>query len=440
MPRTFDRRIPDVDKDPNRFGTDWSNPLGAIAATADEAGVQIRAGIIAAIKDATGIDLTGFVDFIDWLGAQINVNLNDLAANLAGIVAPIFETIDDILEALRIATGIDLSSGDAFLDWLLGLIGLDLRTLQSTLDGIGDSILDVADKVVDKIKDLTGLDLDALAALDPVKILAWLQKQVQEIIDKVAGLWKPISDPAAAIGRPLQDFVDAISGILGVANSAQSAADFANIGLAAITAANKAGFSDEFNYAIAANLPTVDWKSTYSGSGTGTWGPNGNGVLAWQPKGPVIVGNPRRVTYVQTKNPLPGIPATITLVLSKPPHEDALVKSWLHIDGQANATDQSCVRYWVGVDTAQFQTVNAAGAATNVGAAVAIPQVRAGDVFELVLNASTAVLKRNGIVAASSPYTPLAGRCIGFGAQTDAYTWIFGGHPAPEMAGIAWYP
>jgi hypothetical protein len=163
-------------------------------------------------------------------------------------------------------------------------------------------------------------------------------------------------------------------------------------------------------------------------------------VVAWKPAGPVIIGNPRRVTYVRTTDPLPGIPATITLVLAKPPHEDALVKSFFHIDGQANATDQACVRYWIGLDSAQFQTVNAAGAATNVGSPVAIPQVKAGDVFELMLTASTAVLSRNGIQAATSPYTPLAGRCVGFGAEVPAYTWLFGGHPAPEFAGCAWHP
>jgi hypothetical protein len=94
----------------------------------------------------------------------------------------------------------------------------------------------------------------------------------------------------------------------------------------------------------------------------------------------------------------------------------------------------------VGADTAQFQILDAASAITNVGGATKIPKVQAGDVFELVLDASTAVLKRNGIVAATNTYTPLAGRCVGFGAQTDAYTWIFGGHPAPEFAGMAWHP
>jgi len=277
--------------------------------------------------------------------------------------------------------------------------------------------------------------------------VTWLNDEVQKVIDQIMDLLEGIAKiwGLGSGANPIQDAIDAIAGILGIANSAQSSADFANIGIAAINAANKAGFSDEFNEPLAANLPAANWKATYSGSGSGTWGPNGNGVVAWKVGGIILAGNPRKVTYVRITNPLPGVPATITLVLAKPPYwaTVGMTASFFHIDGQANPTDKACVRYRVGLKTAQFQTVDAAGTVTDVGAEVKIPEVQAGDVFELVLDASTAVLKRNGIQAASSPYTPLAGRCVGFGAEVTNYlapllnqSW----HPAPEFSGMAWHP
>ena len=275
--------------------------------------------------------------------------------------------------------------------------------------------------------------------------VTWLNDEVQKVIDQIMALLEGIAKiwNLGAIGDPIKDAINSIAGILGVANNAQSSADFANIGIAAINAANKAGFSDEFNEPLAASLPAATWKATYSGSGHGTWGPNGNGVVVWKPKSGDVMTTPRNVTYVEITHPLPGVPATITLVLAKAPIADLTTRSFFHIDGQANPTDLSCVRYWVGLTTAQFQTVNASGAVTDVGAAVTIPTVKAGDVFELVLDASTAVLKRNGIQAASSPYTPLAGRCVGFGAQVPKYlapVWDLKWHPAVEFAGIAWHP
>jgi hypothetical protein len=76
MPRTFDRRFqPPMDKDPNRFGTDYSDPYGAINASAELVNQQLRENIIRIIREITGIDLTGVFEFIDWLGEQIGLNL-----------------------------------------------------------------------------------------------------------------------------------------------------------------------------------------------------------------------------------------------------------------------------------------------------------------------------------------------------------------------------
>jgi hypothetical protein len=80
MPRTFDRRFqPTMDKDPTRFGTDYTDPYGAINESAATAGLQIRNNLVVAIKQTTGIDLTGVVEFIDWLGEQIGLNLQAFA-------------------------------------------------------------------------------------------------------------------------------------------------------------------------------------------------------------------------------------------------------------------------------------------------------------------------------------------------------------------------
>jgi hypothetical protein len=80
MPRAFDRRFqPTMDKDPTRFGTDYTDPYGAINESASSAGLLIRNNLVVAIKQTTGIDLTGVVEFIDWLGEQIGLNLQAFA-------------------------------------------------------------------------------------------------------------------------------------------------------------------------------------------------------------------------------------------------------------------------------------------------------------------------------------------------------------------------
>jgi hypothetical protein len=74
MPRTFDRRFqPKNDKDPNRFGTDFNDPMGAISEGAQLAGTQFRDNLVRIIKDTTGIDLTGVVEFMDWLSEQVGL-------------------------------------------------------------------------------------------------------------------------------------------------------------------------------------------------------------------------------------------------------------------------------------------------------------------------------------------------------------------------------
>lgn len=106
-----------MDKDPNRFGVDYSDPLGAINDSAVEAGQWIRESLVRTIRDLTGIDLTGAFEFVDWLGDQLGMVLHGFGAVwqqlLDGIVnawlnvtATVGATVDDVLDTFAEAFGI----------------------------------------------------------------------------------------------------------------------------------------------------------------------------------------------------------------------------------------------------------------------------------------------------------------------------------------------
>ena len=89
-----------MDKDPNRFGTDYSDPFGAIDESASEAGKIIQDRLVQTIKDKTGIDLTGPIEFIEWLGDEIGLALATFGAAwqelLDGIVNVWLDTTESI--------------------------------------------------------------------------------------------------------------------------------------------------------------------------------------------------------------------------------------------------------------------------------------------------------------------------------------------------------
>jgi len=424
MPRAVDRSIPDLDKDPNRFGTDYANPLGAISDAAGEAGELIRDSIVGAIKEATGIDLTGFVNFIDWLNAQINLNLRDLAAQL---------------------------------------------------QGIGDTILNVVNDVVQTIKDATGLDLAALAALDPTKILGDFQKFLDGVfalfMGGTTGSGKTVTEVLAALGgwlqtvfKPLADLVqsildaiaaikpgniaagvaagidqvrDTIEWILGIGQAAQDSAKHANTQIEQIRATAAGGGGDEFDYPLAPNLP-APWIATGSGSGTTTWGPDGNGVVRAKLQANTAVVD-RQMHYRRSDVNLLKPDCTVTVVLSNPPGDAGLGYGVFWIEAQKNATNQECVRVKVGPTVAQFESVSASGAVTKLGPEVKTPRAAAGDVYDFKIVGNVLTLHRNGITAATyTGFTALSGRQIGFGATQPIYIWI-SGHPCPEFSGITWF-
>ena len=560
MPRTYDRLIPPVDKDPNRFGTDYANPLEAVSDAAAVAGEQIRDQLVRIIMDKTGIDLSGPIEFINWLSAQINVTLGDLATTLLGLAAPIIDKVQEIIDAILAATGIDLSSPEDFLVWLAGLVGIDLRELaknvQEMIDGlfnlfspsgavgktvaeavaaiqdwltgvfqpVSDGLAAIVKMVQDLLDGLFGLfgvsgvtgktPLEVITAIgtwrsgvfQPVSDgLAAIVNTVTDLIDgffklfggsgtvsltgmlTVAGTWmthwqefvdgiwtaftggaagvgKTVADALAAVtgwfggvfqklvdginalaslipgfsaeSNPIQNVVNIISGILGIGQSAASAAATANIKILALEAANKNGFSDEFDYAKANVLP-APWTNT----GNKLWGPSGKGILEWL--GSNISGFMQQV-YKQTTNPIVGATGTISVGLWKPPHHDFAVQSHVGINAMVSlgVSDSSCLQWWIQGDRAELRVLDAAGNATRQGTEQIIPRLVAGDVLEMSWTATESKLKVNDIVQATRPWTgTLAGQNIGLTLQTGAYTWLgSSNHPAPEISGIAWHP
>jgi len=195
MPRAYDRLIPPVDKDPNRFGTDYANPLEAVSDAAAVAGEQIRDQLVRIIMDKTGIDLSGPIEFINWLSAQINVTLGDLGTTLLSLAAPIIDKVQEIIDAILIATGIDLSSPEDFLVWLAGLVGIDLREL--------------AKNVQEMIDGLFSLFSPSGAVGKTVG------EAVAAIRDWLTGVFQPVADGLAAIGKVIQDLIDGLFGLFG---------------------------------------------------------------------------------------------------------------------------------------------------------------------------------------------------------------------------------
>ena len=195
MPRTYDRLIPPVDKDPNRFGTDYANPLEAVSDAAAVAGEQIRDQLVRIIMDKTGIDLRGPIEFINWLSAQINVSLGDLGATLLGLAAPIIDKVQEIIAAILAATGIDLSSPEDFLMWLAGLVGIDLRTLAQNVQEMIDGLFNLFSPGGAVGKTVA----EAVAAIQ----------------DWLTGVFKPVADGLAAIGKVIQDLIDGLFKLFG---------------------------------------------------------------------------------------------------------------------------------------------------------------------------------------------------------------------------------
>lgn len=243
MPRTFDRRFqPKADKDPNRFGTDFADPFGAIEESAQLAGSVIRDNLVYAIKESTGIDLTGVVEFMDFIVEQFGELLN--LENWLEIIEQVIAFFADLLDLDNI--GVDtfpvlgdiinffaeLADRSGFLgmlndvvEFFLGL--LDPATFLSVLGDVISFFTDLVDRsgfleilaeVIEFLSDLGGAALTALLAF-----VGWLWNGVYEgfagfggtvetllkpLLEFLGWLWTEFGAVSETFLKPIFEFLE----------------------------------------------------------------------------------------------------------------------------------------------------------------------------------------------------------------------------------------
>ena len=143
MPRAFDRGVPAVDKNPLISGTNYNDPQGIIGDAAGFFGQQLREGIPRAIKDVTGIDITGIVEFMDWIVEQFGELFS--LATWVEILTPIIELFDQLIadvgsdtfpiisELVTFLSGLFDGAGSV-LDWLEGIVPFNLSEVLSQFE------------------------------------------------------------------------------------------------------------------------------------------------------------------------------------------------------------------------------------------------------------------------------------------------------------------
>jgi hypothetical protein len=267
--------------------------------------------------------------------------------------------------------------------------------------------------------------------------VTWLNDEIQKVIDQIQELLDGIAKIWGLSGvNPIQDAIDAIAGIFGVANEARTGAEHANTQIEQIKATAAGGGGDEFDYPLAPNLDPP-WIATGSGTGTTTWGPDGNGIVRAKLQANTALVF-REMHYRRSDVNLLKSDCTVTVVLSNPPGDAGLAYAVFWIEAQKNATNQECVRVKVGPTKAQFELVSASGSVTKLGPEIRVPRAAAGDVYAFKIAGNVLSLHRNAITAGTyTGFTPLSGRQVGFGATQPIYVWIKG-HPCPEFAGVTW--
>ena len=411
-------------------------------------------------------------DFFDGIWNLFTGNAGtgkSLAETLAGIanwLKSIFKPVSDGFTAITTTVQAVLKKLQDFFDGIWNLFtgsGGTGKTLDETLAGIANwlktifkplsdgltTITTTVQAVLKKIQDFfdgiwrlfsgstkgDGKTLaETLTSIDD-----WLKNFWQKLVDGILGLAKLI--PGFAPGaNAIQNVVDIIADILNIGQSAAESAANAQMGVAAIEAIQAGGGKDEFDYPKTSALPRP-WTMEYSSTGGAMWGPDGAGRVAIGSQGNTLIAAEMHARLDSPPRLTPDV--TVTIVVSKPPHKDSIfvippVNSYFWIEAQRSLTDKSCIRVKIGKTTAQFEKVNAAGTPTNVGSALTTPAVVAGDAFKLEIKGTKATLVKNNITQGSVNITPLAGRCVGFGATDPTYVWPLGGHPLVEFAGIAW--
>jgi len=268
--------------------------------------------------------------------------------------------------------------------------------------------------------------------------VTWLNDEIQKIIDQIQDLLDGIGNlwKLGAIGDPIKDAINAIAGILGIGQAAQKSAGQANTEIEQLKAKAAGGSGDEFDYPLAPNLPHP-WIATGSGSGTTTWGPDGNGYVRAKLQANTALVN-REMHYRRSDVNLMSPDCTVTVVLSNPPGDAGLSYGVFWIEAQKNAANKECVRVKVGPTKAQFELVSTTGTVSKLGPEFTVPRAAVNDVYAFKIAGNVLTLTRNAITAGTySGFTSLAGRQIGFGATQPIYIWI-SGHPCPEFSGVTW--
>lgn len=154
MPRTFDRRFqPALDKDPNRFGTDYSDPFGAIGDAAALAGSDIRDNLVRIIKETTGIDLTGVVEFLDWLGESLGVpQLVQWFQEASNFIR---DVVGEIVQSITGAIGGTLETLGEFFGGFIAGAGNLIDQVGDAIGNLGDVVRGIFGNVGKGVSDLT---------------------------------------------------------------------------------------------------------------------------------------------------------------------------------------------------------------------------------------------------------------------------------------------
>lgn len=85
---------------PTRNGLPYQNPTDAIDTTSTAAGELVRANLVATIKEKTGIDLTGVVEFFDWMSAEIGFSIHNLGEQWDALIAQVTQWINDLIDGI----------------------------------------------------------------------------------------------------------------------------------------------------------------------------------------------------------------------------------------------------------------------------------------------------------------------------------------------------
>jgi len=426
--------------------------------------------LLSAIQDfITSIDLADAVGNIVKALTGTAGAISDLSAWVAGVLNPVLSGFQLLLDALFSLFGGGSGTGKTVADAIAALT----TWVNTTFKGVSDGLTAIVKTVTDLINGLFGLfgGTGTVSLAGMLTAAGTWMTHWQEFVDGiwsafsggVAGAGKTVADALAAVtgwfggvfqklidginalaslipgfsagSNPIQNAVDIISGILGVGQSAASSAAQANLGVAAILAAQNGGSHDDFDYAVSASLPSP-WVSTYSGDATGKLGPDGRGHVVWKYSG--LPNTYRAVHYRKSDVTMPNSDCIITAVLSKAPGYGTTDHSKLWIEALWSATDESRLMVQIGPNYAQLQSVSATGTVTNVGAKHTIPNVQNGDSFALKIRSNDVSLMTGTITHFTETVAvgSFTGRQFGFGSM---YAGVLLGllHGA-ELTGITW--